>query len=386
MKINALSTSGYPPQYSPMSHRLHCYMLALKEEGNDVKVYFFSNESLKGEYEGIPYESIKFDYKNYFIFPPSYLKLFRNALCSIIKEADVFFHSEDRISKILNIQKVANDYNVKTVIELNEYPYSCKSRRLEFGFLQLIRQKVFFHFALPKVGGVIAISKNLEVIAKKFNNKVIRVPILTKNLEIKRTPNINKTSYIFHAGALSETKDGIIAVLKAFKIAHMELKGNLRFVFTHKQTFPWLNKWINNFIKENDLAEAIEFKGIVSNEELNELYKNCTLAIVNKPINLQNEYNMPTKLTELLPRGIPVIISKTGELLKYFENEKNCIMVEPNDYISISQAILKLIRNPDFANNISKGGLKLSEENFYYSNISSELDCFFKNLNLVYDK
>lgn len=377
MKIIALSTSPYPPQYSPMSHRLHCYMLALKDEGNDVKVYFFSNELLKGEYEGIPYESIKFDYKSYFIFPPSYLKLFRNSLCSIIKEADVFFHSEDRISKILNIQKVANEYNVKTVIELNEYPYSCKSRRLEFWFLQLIRQKVFFHFALPKVGGVIAISKKLEVIAKKFNNKVIRVPILTKNLEIKRTPNINKTPYILHAGALSENKDGIKAIVEAYNIAQCKLNGNLNLVFTVKNGLPSLMRWIDDFNRKNKLNDKIIFKGTVGKEELDSLYNDCLLAIVNKPNNLQNNHNFPTKLTELLPRKIPVIVSNTGELNYYFENKVNAIVVEADSINEISEGILQIATDKNLANKISSNGLILSQNKFFYRNYSKLLSVFF---------
>ena len=41
MRITALSTSPYPPQYSPMAHRLHCYMLALKDRGHEVKILFY---------------------------------------------------------------------------------------------------------------------------------------------------------------------------------------------------------------------------------------------------------------------------------------------------------------------------------------------------------
>jgi len=380
MRIIALSTSAYPPESSPMSHRLHCYMLALKEEGNEVKVYFFSSESEKGEYEGIPYESIRFDYKNYVIFPPVYLKLFSNALYSIIKEADVFFHSEDRISKILNIQKIANEYNVKTVIELNEYPYSFKSRRLEFGFLQLIRQKIFFHFVLPKTGGVIAISKNLELIAKKFNNRVVRIPILTNYLEIERTPNPNRTPYILHAGALNENKDGIKAIIEAFNIAQRELNGNLNLVFTVKKGLPSLMRWIDDFIRKNKLNDKIIFKGTVGKEELNSLYNDCLLAIVNKPNNLQNKHNFPTKLTELLPRKIPVIVSNTDELNFYFKNNYNCLLVYPNNINEIYRSIIEIATNNELKDIIVENALITSKEEFYYKKHSKYLNNHFKNI------
>jgi glycosyltransferase involved in cell wall biosynthesis len=380
MKINALSTSGYPPKYSPMSHRLHCYMLALKEEGHDVKVYFFSNEYVKGDYEGISFESIIFDYKNCFIYSFSYLRLFENALSAIIREAHVFFHSEDRISKIYVIQKIANEFNVKTVLELNEYPYGYKSRRLEFSFLQLIRQKIYFHFILSRVGGVISISESLKVLAGSFNDKVIRVPILTKYLEIKRSPKAGITPYILHAGALSENKDGIRVVVEAFCIAKHRLNGNLKLVFTVKKGLPELMRWIDDFARVNNLNDSIIFKGIVEKDELDSLYNDCLMAIVNKPNNLQNRHNFPTKLAELLPRRIPVIISSTGELKFYFRNNDNCLLVKPNNIDEISDGIVQIAKNVHIRNKISKNALRTSQEKFYYKNYSNMLSNFFINV------
>lgn len=380
MRINSLSTSGYPPEFSPMSHRLHCYMLALKEEGHDVKVYFFSNESVIGEYEGIPYESLKFEYKNYFIFPPGYLKLFSTALYPIIKECDVFFHSEDRISKIKNIQKIADEFKTKTVIELNEYPYSYKSRRLEFGLLQLIRQKIYFYFVLSKVGGAIAISRNLQILARRFNNKVIRVPILTKYLEIKRTPNAGTTPYLLHAGALNENKDGIKAVIEAFNIAQKELNGNLNLIFTVEKGLPSLIRWINDFTKKNKLNGKIIFTGTVGKDQLDGLYNDCLLAILNKPINLQNMHNFPTKLTELIPRKIPVIVSGTGELNYYFKNDFNCLLVEPNDINNISKCIVRIATNNELKESLVENALITSQAQFYYKNYSNKISNFFINI------
>lgn len=380
MKITALSTSPYPPQYSPMAHRLHCYMLALKEMGHEVKVYNLSENLHSGVYEGVNFDTVKFKYENSFYNSKKYLNTLKESLLPIFSKADVVFHSEDRISTILVVQEVANLHNIKTVIELNEYPYGFKTRRLDFMFLRWIKQKIFFHYVLPKVSGTIVISKSLESVVKKFNNKIVRIPILSKNLEIKRRTESSLKPYIFHAGALSERKDGIKSIIESFNIAQIKLDGNLKLIFTQKTALPSLSNWISNFVKKHNLENKIIFTGMLNNSDLNTYYNNCSLAILNKPFNRQNKYNFPTKLTELTPRKIPLIISKTGELTHYFKNGFNAITVDPNDSAAIAKGIIKIINDPIFAMSIADNAFSTNQDFFYYKNYSSTLSNFFIKL------
>ncbi len=380
MRINALSTSAYPPEHSPMSHRLHCYLLALKESGQNVKVYFFSEKKITGEFEGIPYEGINFINTNYFINPPQYLKKLKESLYSIIQESDIFFHSEDRISTILAIQKIADSCQTKTVVELNEYPYGFKTRRLDFYLFRWIKQLFFFQYVIRKIGAVIVISKSLELLIKKYNKNIIRIPILTKHFEIKRFPHNSQIPFILHAGALSENKDGIKGVFEAFNIAQEQLNGKLHLIFTIKKGLPSLMKWIEEFTAKNQLKDKIFFKGILSNEDLNQLYNNCSLAILNKPDNKQNRHNFPTKLTELLPRKIPVIVSNTGELKEYFQNEINSIMIQGNDKDDIANGIIRIVSDRKLYDKISNNALLLSQSSFYYRVYSNQLNSFFENI------
>lgn len=387
MKIIALSTSPYPPESSPMAQRLHCYMLALKSYGHDVSVVYCADKIDYGEYEGIPYKSLVFQVQNSRIYSKIYLNSLRKILSDEIKNCDVFFHSEHRLSTILAIQKEANKYGTKIVNELNEYPYCAKSRRLELDSLRYLKQKIFWKYVVPKIQGIIAISHALEEVALQHNKNVVRIPVLSKHVEIKRQLTTNVTEpYILHAGALSETKDGIKALLKAFNLATKELNGNVKLIFTNKQTFPSLIKWIDSFIVLNNLGGCVEFKGTVTNEVLNDLYENCALAVVNKPVNLQNSYNFPTKLTELLPRAIPLIVSKTAELNYFFKHEDNALLVEPNNYHEISKSIVKLIRDHDLSNRIGINGRKLAKTEFHYSVNALKLNNFFNQILICNDK
>jgi glycosyltransferase involved in cell wall biosynthesis len=353
-------------------------MLALKEMGHEVKVYNLSENLHSGEYEGVNFDTIKFKYKYSFYNSRKYLNSLIECLLPIFSKAEVVFHSEDRISTILAIQNAANSLNVKTVIELNEYPYGFKTRRLDFKFLRWIKQKIFFNYVLPKVNGTIVISKSLELLASKHNNNnIVRLPILSKNIEIGRRIDSNSTPYIFHAGALSENKDGIKSIIKSFNIAQMHLNGDLKLIFTQKMGLPSLINWINKYIKEHNLEDKIIFTGILNDSDLNSYYNNCSLAILNKPYNRQNKYNFPTKLTELTPRRIPLVISETGELKTYFKNGFNAITVKPNDNIAIANAIVKIIKDAKFTSVITDNALQTNKDFFYYKNYSSKLSHFY---------
>lgn len=380
MKIFALSSSPYPPHHSPMAHRLHCYMLALQEAGHEVMVLGMSNELGKGEYEGIPYVYIPVPQESRLFYSSTYLKHFADTLEPWLKECDVFFHSEDRNSLILSIQRLANKWRVATVLEINEYPYGFKTRRLDTWLLRWVKQRYFFRRVLPQVGGAIVISAALRNATQKKNRNILLLPVLTKTWEIDRVANSSAEKIILHAGTLSDTKDGIKAMLMAFNVASKQLNSPLKFVFTSKVGMPGLIAWINKFIANNGLEERVVFTGIVSGDELHELYNRCSLAIVNKPLNLQNIHNFPTKLTQLIPRRIPLIISKSGELARYFKDDVHAVMVEPNNVEEIAKGIIKILEDDKFVSNITTQALGLCQREFYYKRHAQSLSEFFSAL------
>jgi glycosyltransferase involved in cell wall biosynthesis len=151
-------------------------------------------------------------------------------------------------------------------------------------------------------------------------------------------------------------------------------------VFTQDKGFPKLLSKIKKIIKENNLEESIVFKGIVSRNELKELLTGCSLAIVNKPENTQNNYNFPTKLTELLMNEIPVIVSKTGEINNYFSDGVNAFMVTPNNIKQIAEKIIYIIKYPKEAQLVATKGKEFALQEFYYMNYADTLYTFFTKI------
>lgn len=366
-----------------MTSRLRAYMKALLLAGVEVEVFMISsNPNPASFFEGVPYryEMIQSSRKQINAFRKELALIFaRNA-----SECDVIFTSEDQSCMINDLCDAVHSVQGKIAIELNENPYSIISSRKEFRSVNRLKRLYFNYSILNKVDGVITISHalhNLAVKHVKLGVPVIRIPILSHYNSV--TPDespLPDTKFILHAGSLSEHKDGIKAMIKSFHLANNRLNNNLKLVFTSTTAFPKLKKWIARFIKDNGLESNVIFTGYLEEHVLKNYLDNTVLAIINKPENSQNMFNFPTKLTELLPRGVPCIISKTGELNNFFIDKENCYMVKPDSWQEIADKIVDIVNNPEVSKAVGQRGRELCEREFYYENHANSLTNFYRQI------
>ncbi len=384
MKIIAFYTGIYPKGFSPMSYRLHYYMKALQFAGAKVEIVMPAYGELKtnGIFESIPYSFFKTSKPTRF----NSIKIEREyvEICSkLVSDCDVLFTTCKGNTLLHKISKIVHQKGKKLAVEINENPYSIFGSRVNIAFFMKLKRNYFLKNTLKKIDGVIVISNALHhLISTHKSNKteLIKVPVLCECTKTINQKNYSGNPYILHAGALSEQKDGIKAMLRAFLIARNKMNNNLKFIFTIKKGLPSLTNWIDNFINKNNLKDCIEFKGLIPSEELEELYNNCSLAIVNKPSNAQNDFNFPTKLTELLTREIPLIVSDTGEMSKYFIDNENAFVVDADNPEQIADKICFILLNPEKTREITKAGRQLAEQDFNYIHYSKPLYQFFESV------
>jgi len=383
MKVIAFDDHKYYSSMSPMTSRLRAYMKALLFAGVEVEVFMISsNPHPDGVFEGVPFR--------YEIMQSSrrQVNAFRKELASIFarkaQECDVIFTSEDKSSIITELCRAVHSVNGKIVIELNENPYTIISSRKDFRIVNYLKRFYFIYSTLKNVDGVISISRALHDLAMKHVRAgvpVARIPILShvKSVVPDQSP-MPCSKFILHAGSLSEQKDGIKAMIKSFHLANSRLNDKHKLVFTSTTAFPKLKKWIVRFIEENGLEKQVIFTGYLEEHIMKKYFDNTFLAIINKPENSQNMFNFPTKLTELLPRGVPCIISKTGELNHFFTDKVNCYMVEPDSWQEIADKIIEIVNNPDLAKMVGQSGRELCEREFFFESHANSLKNFYSQV------
>ena len=384
--------NGPYPQGMAMTKRLHCYAKALKEDGVGVQVFIPGKDKQldKGIYQGISWGSVSNPWlgKSYIIRQLGHLLwafiYARHCYQWSKKGAMIFLCGFGWWTNLLAIMAI-HLAGSKALLEVNENPYSPEGGRLDPVWLRRWRRRMVLFLVYSHVDGFVVISEKLaELVAryKKKSAQIIKIPILVDDHEdsedAETVLKTNGSPYILHAGALSETKDGVLAVFKAF--VKVNQSQALDFYLTSNSMQPSLANQVNQLIKQYKLEHRVHFTGFLETRELTKLRKNSALAIINKPLNWQNKYNFPTKLAEYLMDEVPLIVSEGGEMSHFLENKKNALIVSANNVDQIAASMLQILDDPQQAARIGEAGKALAKRVFYYRNYRATLGEFYRCL------
>jgi glycosyltransferase involved in cell wall biosynthesis len=402
MRVRIVTTNTFPDGGAATS-RIHCYARALTEQGISVEVVAPTNSSrLDGEQylfqtkcNGISTTLVRNTRSPRSIWLKRALAYIDPLLVTFqtiftMRHADVFvlyFNTVFTRWLMLILLKIARK---RTVIELNEYPYSHDGGKLtEVGFFNALFLNFTLRCTFPLANGFLTISESLSNLVAHYAPKarVLKLPALLLDRPIADAP-IPRTAeglYILHAGSLSERKDGITTLFDAFGLAHSRLRSqfsvSLRLLITNSAAIPKTREKINEIIARYDLKDHVSLIGYCDKERLEELMRGSIALVINKPSNLQNACNFPTKLPQYLASGRPVIVAaRDMELNRFIIDKFNAILVAPNDSEAIARAIEFCFRNPEAATVIGRQALQTSASQFHYTSHAADLARFLSSV------
>lgn len=362
---------GVFPGPSAGAKRLELYRKGIENEGLEVKVILVQNKNI----------SRFSSFTSMIIIPLKVLKTFYSER----KKHDSLFLYGFGWSTYILLSIIAKISGVKIYLEVNEKQGSVYGNRFTELFIVKKINILMTNFSYLFFDGFVVISNSLENYIRKNSSRkarIIKIPILVdlnnSQLNVSK-PHGVKMPYIFHSGALSERKDGILEVFAAFAIACNALNKQLHFYLTSKIAPKDVLEQIDKIIFQNNIQENVHFLGNISENELLSHQKYCSMVIINKYINEQNLYNFPTKLGEFMIFEIPVITTAIGEISKYLVNDLNAYIFEPNNIYELSDKILNVLKYPSKSKQIGLNGKKLAENQFDYNLYGSHLVNLFSN-------
>lgn len=279
---------------------------------------------------------------------------------------------------LFTVCKIASLY---IVYEMNEYP--CITLENESGKIPK-KQKRFLERILPKFDAVIVISDTLMDVAEKYSDKPkIKIPIIVdqeiNDAIVNDVPPI-ESKYIFHSGTLTEKKDGVCGMIKAFGMAKPHIDSDAKFILTgHLEKSPH-KKEIEEIISEYHLEDSVIFKGYMPFSELRQYQKYSTLFIINKYPTKQNKYCFATKTGEYLLFSRPIIMTNVGEAMNFFKDGENAYIVEPYKPELIAEKIVEIFSNPQKAAETGEKGYMLTQKEFNNVYQGKRLVSFFEQL------
>lgn len=188
------------------------------------------------------------------------------------------------------------------------------------------------------------------------------------------------TMIIGYSGAPTK-KDGILDLLKAFALL-IKVHNNVAIhiigdISQTKTAIPFLKgKACEYGIQERQLY----FTGLVDFKEVPKLLYCCDILVLARPSGQFAEAGFPTKLGEYLACKKPVVMTKVGDIQKYFVDKVNAVLVEPDNPDSICKGLRFLIENPDKANDIAQKGYEWVILNLEYKKATGKIIEFIESL------
>ena len=224
---------------------------------------------------------------------------------------------------------------IKVVREINEWPLSV----IWHG--NLLKRWIEVH-VLPKLfDGAICISDVLVEFWQMHGKKgapILKLPMMVDVQAIDAVVGNGESSdasYVCYAGGMTEKKDGVETLKRAFDIVQK---------------------------KRTDVELRLVHD--VSHDEAIRIMKGAVCLVLARPDSLQASAGFPTKLGEYLATGRPVVVTRTGEIGRYLVDGKTAFLAEPGNVVDVARQIEKVISNPDAAAWIGKAGREIAVKCF----------------------
>lgn len=84
-------------------------------------------------------------------------------------------------------------------------------------------------------------------------------------------------------------------------------------------------------------------------------------------------------LLEAMRAGVPVVATSVGGIPEIIENERNGLLVEKDDTVSLAAAIIRIFEDPSLRNKLISEGRKTAEK-YSWSRMADEVDILYKEL------
>ncbi len=336
------------------------------------------------------------EFNQFKIVSPNVKKVSKKSIIQKIQNRLKFCKEENRIfeelvknSNLVNIHdhkgirlaKIAKKYNKKVALQLNDLPYfflegaakgmqdNCKFKMRRFYFLKLLKY-------VDEI--TVNVTKNKDLVKKCFHRdaKVFYCGVdvnkdLNKHEQIQDKNKLNLfSSGVFFPYRNYETLIQVVDKFRQNEIdVHLNIMGSTEFDKSYTSK-------IKNMISDMKLDDYITIWGQVDEKKYVELHNNADIFLF---ININQSWGLA--VFEAMSCGLPVIVSESVGAIELLEDEKDAIIVNPENVDKVYDEIIKLMENNEYYKKISNSAYEAVKK-FTWDNLySSKMLKLFKEIN-----
>jgi glycosyltransferase involved in cell wall biosynthesis len=172
--------------------------------------------------------------------------------------------------------------------------------------------------------------------------------------------------YILYCGSLTLSKDGVNILIESFaRISPRYPDVNL--VLIGKGDTIEEEKYIRDLVESLDLTGRVIFLGQISRNDIPRYMNNSKILALARPDSMVADAGFPSKLTEYLATGVPVVVTNVGEIPVYLKDNENAFLSKPGNVEAFAEKLDFVLGNYNYAEGIASRGKLLTNTVFNYN-------------------
>jgi glycosyltransferase involved in cell wall biosynthesis len=122
-----------------------------------------------------------------------------------------------------------------------------------------------------------------------------------------------------------------------------------------------------DYVATLNMKGRIIFLGQLPRTDIPKYLTNAKILALARPQSIVSDAGFPSKLTEYLATGKPVVVTSVGDIPVYLEDNKNAFLSKPDSVDAFADKLDYVLSNYEFAQQVGEKGKELTETIFNYN-------------------
>lgn len=274
---------------------------------------------------------------------------------------------------------LAKIFKTKLLIDSSEHPlrnFKDNSLSQSVGRLRLSLERGFYDGIFCISNYLIEFYKNAGFAEKKLFLVPSTVDTARFNIEMKSPLPYD---YIAYCGSLTVMKDGVDILIESFsKICGKH--SNINLVLIGAGDTVEEEEYVRNLVQTLKLESRIIFLGLLPRTEVPKYLLNAKILALARPKSKVADAGFPSKLTEYLSTGNPVVVTSVGEIPYYLKDNEHAFLAEPDNAEDFAGKLDFVLSNYGTAKLVGEKGKELTNTIFNYNFQAKRMMTFINSL------
>lgn len=174
-----------------------------------------------------------------------------------------------------------------------------------------------------------------------------------------------KFKYILYCGSLTTLKDGVDILIESFSKIAMKY-SDIKLVLIGEADTQDDEISFRKFVSKLNIEDKVLFTGKLARTAIPAYMCNAEVLALARPKSIIADAGFPSKLTEYLATGKPIVVTKVGEIPVYLKDNENAFLAEPDSINAFAEKLDYVLSNYQLAEQIGEKAKDLTMGIFNY--------------------